>query len=437
MEPRALLYYLGEGGSETAGLAFHSSVRVSVAARAGGGPPRHGKPEADIVFLVAAPGSEATAIELFYELRSHTNLPVILALQEFDAANAVQAFRAGVSDVVACNASAEEIAAVFERAGLSAAGARGERSGTSPLLVGKSAPINAVTRYVETIAAGDSTVLITGETGTGKELTAEMVHTRSQRAHKPLVAVNCAAIPETLLESEFFGHVKGAFTGAARDRRGAFLAADGGTILLDEIGEMNAAVQAKLLRVLESRTFRPLGSDRELPVDVRVIAATNQDPERLVRERAFRADLYFRLDVARIHLPPLRTHREDIPLLVDCLMERCAQRQRVPVARLDGRLLDRLMRYDWPGNVRELRNLLEAALATQPGPVVRMEHLPVHWRDRLRTVTNRGDMERSRVLDALTSANWNKTEAARLLSCSRMTLYRKISHYRIVRAGVA
>jgi DNA-binding NtrC family response regulator len=236
------------------------------------------------------------------------------------------------------------------------------------------------------------------------------------------VVVNCAALLEHLLESELFGHMKGAFTGADRHRAGAFVSAAGGTLFLDEIGEMNVIAQSKLFRVLEKRCVRPLGSDREVPVDVRFVAATNRDPERLVREQHFPEDLLFRLNVSHLHLPPLRSRRDDIPLLIDHLMPQCATRQGTGITRLDTRTMERLFRYDWPGNARELRNFIEAVLATSPGPVTHFKQLPLDWRDRLRMVTNRGSSERSRVLEALTSANWNKSEAARALCCSRMTV---------------
>jgi len=436
MEARALLFYTAEAASACVKLSLHPSIRVSIAPIAAGIVSQVVRRATDIVFLIATPAGEREALGLLAEVRQCSDTPVVLALRQFDAEHAVNAFRAGAADVIEWDASTDEISQAIVRAGVGHCSSS-SASSDGPTLVGNSPAITAVIRYVNQVATSDGTVLITGETGTGKEVTAEMIHARSHRKSGPLIAVNCAAIPETLLESELFGHLKGAFTGANRSRAGAFAAAEGGSIFLDEIGELNATVQAKLLRVLENHTVRPLGSDREVPVNVRVIAATNQDPERLLRERRFREDLYFRLDVARIYLPPLRTRRGDIPLLVDHLMTRCASRQRVSLTRVDHRLMDRLMRYDWPGNVRELRNFLETALAGQSGANLRMEDLPLHWRDRLRTVTNRGDMERSRVLDALVSSNWNKTEAARLLSCSRMTLYRKMSRHRIVPAGAA
>ena len=436
MEARALLFYTAEAASAAVRLALHPSIRVSIAPIAATILSAVVRRAADIVFLISTPAGEREALGLLAKLRQCSDTPVVLAIREFDAERAVNAFRAGATDVIDWCASTDEISKAIERAGVCNKSATSTSSG-GPTLVGKSVAITAVTRYVNQVASGDGTVLITGETGTGKEVTAEMIHARSRRYRGPLIAVNCAAMPEALLESELFGHLKGAFTGASRSRAGAFAAAEGGTVFLDAIGELNATVQAKLLRVLENHTVRPLGSDRELPVNVRVIAATNQDPERLLREHRFRDDLYFRLDVARIHLPPLRARREDIPLLLDHLMARCAAHQRVPLTRLDQRLMERLMRYDWPGNVRELRNFLETALAGQHGANIRIEDLPLNWRDRLRTVTNRGDAERSRVLDALVSSNWNKTEAARLLACSRMTLYRKISRHRILPAGAA
>src|ERR1700729_2165350 len=226
-------------------------------------------------------------------------------------------------------------------------------------LVGTSAPMQDVMRQVEIAAPSTASVLITGETGSGKEMVARSIHMLSPRADRPFVAINCSAIPESLMESEIFGHEKGAFTGAAERRIGCFELADGGTLLLDEIGEMPAQTQAKLLRVLEDRKVRRLGSKSETPVDVRVLAATNKDPEQAVGNGQLRQDLFFRLNVFPIHLPPLRDHKDDIPLLVEYILRDVNAKHGKHVRGIGAEVMDIFMSHTWPGNVRELRNVLE------------------------------------------------------------------------------
>jgi DNA-binding NtrC family response regulator len=229
-------------------------------------------------------------------------------------------------------------------------------------IVGKSRKIEDVIKTIELVAQSRSTILVTGETGTGKELVARAIHHRSAQREMPLIKVNCAAIPETLLESELFGHVKGAFTGAVSNKKGKFALADGGTIFLDEIGTMATALQAKLLRVLQEREFEPLGSERSQKVDVRVIAATNRDLRQMVADGRFQEDLYYRLNVIPIALPPLRERREDIPILVEHFIRKHAQRAGKRVDGIDSAAMKAMQQYDWPGNVRELENALERAV---------------------------------------------------------------------------
>src|SRR3989475_3564218 len=229
-------------------------------------------------------------------------------------------------------------------------------------LVGGSKPMQEVMRLAELAAPSSASVLITGETGSGKEIVARTIHKLSPRAERPFVAINCSAIPETLMESEIFGHERGAFTGAAERRIGCFELADGGTLLLDEIGEMPAPTQTKLLRVLEDHKVRRLGSKSETPVDVRVLAATNKDPEHAVAKGFLRQDLYFRLNVFHIHLPPLREHKEDLPLMVEHILRELNQKHSRQVLGIGHEVLDLFHSYTWPGNVRELRNVLERAV---------------------------------------------------------------------------
>src|SRR5947209_5140199 len=249
-------------------------------------------------------------------------------------------------------------------------------SGVFGSLVGSSKVMQEIFRLIEMVAPSTASVLITGESGTGKEMVARTVHDMSPRKSKPFVAINCSAIPETLIESEIFGHEKGAFTGALERRAGCFELAEEGTLLLDEIGEMPAATQAKLLRVLEDRKLRRLGSKVETPVDVRVLAATNKVPEEAVAKGELRNDLYYRLNVFNIHMPPLREHKEDIPQLVEALLEEMNSRHGRSIAHVSDAVMHAFQNYSWPGNVRELRNTLERAIIVCDSSAIEPRHLP-------------------------------------------------------------
>jgi transcriptional regulator with PAS, ATPase and Fis domain len=312
--------------------------------------------------------------------------------------------------------------------------------GTKDLLVGECSKIRNLRGYLSQVARVNSTVLITGETGTGKQLVAETIHRESARREGPFVTVNCAAIPETLLESELFGYEKGAFTGAGTAKPGKLELADGGTFFLDEIGDMNLVAQAKLLRVLESGQVERLGGRRGQRFDVRFVAATNQDLEKLVEQRAFRKDLYYRLNVARVALPPLRERVEDIPLLLAYYMTALGDPLGIQVEGFSEEALARLVAYPWPGNVRELRNLVEAMLVSRPAGRLCAEHLPLPYGITPGVtpgITPAGAKihadERQRVLSALSTTNWNVSKAAQRLQWSRMTLYRKMAKHQINR----
>jgi transcriptional regulator with PAS, ATPase and Fis domain len=312
-----------------------------------------------------------------------------------------------------------------------------EPAGGFPLegIIGESATMREIRSRVSRVATSDSNVLITGETGTGKELLAEAVHRKSSRRLKPLVAINCAAIPDTLLESELFGYAKGSFTGADSHNEGRLKAADQGTVFLDEIGDMTAYAQAKILRMLESKEIQRLGCNRGIPLDVRVIAATNQDLEQLSKENKFRKDLYFRLNVARIHLPPLRERREDLLSLVDYYLGRFNRRFGRKVRGLTEEAMECLLAYDWPGNVRELKNLLESIFVEVSAQEISLADLPMHLRLRCDELKSLAGNERERLLWALSAMNWNKSRAADKLNWSRMTLYRKMARYNISRTA--
>lgn len=329
-------------------------------------------------------------------------------------------------------------------------------------LIGSSARMRDIFYVIERIAPNNVSVLITGESGTGKELAARALHMLSGRRHKPFVAVNCAAIPETLIESEIFGHERGAFTGAQDRRAGCFELAEEGTLLLDEIGEMPAATQSKLLRVLEDRKLRRLGSRDEIAVNVRVIAATNKDPQQAVAAGELRGDLFYRLNVFNIQMPALREHAEDIPAMAEAMVQEMNTRHGTAVPGISRALLNKFLEYRWPGNARELRNTIERAVilsgnrmldashlpsgfgseAPQPAPAPRggvltdapvpqTQHLPVAQEDmvHLSVGTTVGEAEKQLILKTLLSTRHNKTRAAEILGISSKTLQNKLKEY--------
>lgn len=294
-------------------------------------------------------------------------------------------------------------------------------------LIGASGAMRKVFQNVEKVARTDTTVLITGETGTGKELVAHAIHNLSSRTQRPLIKVNCAALPSGLIESELFGHEKGAFTGAIARKKGRFELADGGTLLLDEVGELPLETQAKLLRVLQEQEFERVGGAQTLKVDVRVIAATNRNLEELIKRGAFRADLFYRLNIFPIHLPPLRDRRDDLPLLTNYLVDKFSRRMGKKIDRVSREAMDRLTRYDWPGNVRELANVLERAVILCDGGALQPDHISIS--EVLATpgadVTTLGDAERAHILKALEKTKWvvgGSSGAAKLLGLNRTTL---------------
>lgn len=313
-------------------------------------------------------------------------------------------------------------------------------------MIGRSDAMQKVFELVRRVAATRTNVLISGESGTGKELVARALHNLSERADEAFVPVNCGAIPEQLMESELFGHVKGSFTGAATDRKGMFEVAEGGTLFLDEVGELDPATQVKLLRVLQERTIRPVGGNVEIPVDCRVVAATNRDLEAAVEANEFRSDLYFRLDVVRIVLPPLRHRAEDIPLLVQRFFERFNKEMKRGIEGISPEALDWLLGYEFPGNVRELENLIERAVALETGPSLSAEHFPTDGPQRVRAAVPGpeqfpeggldldaalADLERALILAALDRSGGVRKHAAKLLRVSFRSL-----RYRLQKLGI-
>jgi DNA-binding NtrC family response regulator len=304
-------------------------------------------------------------------------------------------------------------------------------------LIGRSPKMQQIYEMIDRISTGSPTVLIQGESGTGKELVANVIHQNSIRRDKPFIPVNCGAISEGLLESELFGHVKGAFTGAIKDNIGLFKAADGGTIFLDEIAEVPTALQVKLLRALQERKIRPVGDTREFGIDVRVIAATNKNLAKEIENKTFRKDLYYRLNVISIQMPPLREIKEDIAHLVYHFMKKFSAETPRQVSRVAPEVIDLLMRYDWPGNVRQLENIIERAFALGEGDVICTHDLPAEIRniDNTLNISNTNlnlvDNEKILMLRALRQTSGNKAEAAQLLGINITTVYRKMEKYRI------
>jgi two-component system response regulator HydG len=304
-------------------------------------------------------------------------------------------------------------------------------------IIGRS---SAMARLIETTAraaSSDATVLITGESGTGKEMIAGVIHFNSPRKDNPFIKMNCAAISEGLLESELFGHEKGAFTGALRRKEGRFKQAHLGSLFLDEVSEMSLAMQVKLLRVLQEREFTRVGGEEVISVDVRIIAATNKDLARLVKEGKFREDLYYRLNVITLSVPPLRDRREDIPLLAEHFLKRFAEKNTRPMKGFTPQAMDRLVKYPWPGNVREIMNTIESAVVLSTSPFLTEEDLPIIREDQGDVAPTSGvatdfsldEIERATILKTLETMQGNKSEAARKLGITRATLHKKLKRY--------
>lgn len=376
------------------------------------------------------------------------DIPVILltAFGTFDAA--VSAIRAGAYDFVTKPVENEVLLLAVERAWrhrslrdeVKRLRSALEQGQSLAEIVGASPVMKKVYDLIERVAASEASVLITGESGTGKEMVARAIHQRSPRSQAPFVAINCAAVPENLLESELFGHVKGAFTDARTARRGLFAQAHGGTLFLDEVGEMPVALQPKLLRAIQDRTIRPVGADAETPVDVRIIAATNRDLETAIEERRFREDLYYRLNVIHIPLPPLRARGNDTLLLAQQFLDRFATQAQKHVTGLSSEAAERLLSYAWPGNVRELQNAMERAVALTRFEQISVEDLPDKIRSYRRShvllaaddpteLVPMEEVERRYILRVMEAVAGNKTLAAQVLGLDRKTLYRKLERY--------
>jgi DNA-binding NtrC family response regulator len=304
-------------------------------------------------------------------------------------------------------------------------------------MIGQSRPLQGVFDLIESVAPTDSTVLIKGETGTGKGLAARAIHTKSRRGQGPFVVVNCGAFPEHLLESELFGYQKGAFTDAKATKKGRLEMAHGGTLFLDEVGEISTRMQIDLLRVLEDHIFYRVGGTQPIEADFRVIAATNKDLEKAIKEGTFREDLYYRLNVISFTMPPLRERKEDIPLLAEYFLRRFAQETNKPVEQLGREAIDEMMLYDWPGNVRELGNAVERAVVVGRGPRILPQDLPIFRPEEVSSPPGRTlrEVERAHLESILNETQWNVSKSAEILGIDRSTLYDKIKRYELHKPG--
>lgn len=397
------------------------------------------RPRTELVILEAPIEQPTQAMDAAAEIRHFDErIPLVLIASRGSEEMATAALRSGFCDYFNQAFSREALLASIQR--LLGRSSRLEESGEpTPVpslvggerMIGHSKSIQEIKSCIGKVAASDSNVLITGETGTGKELTAQLIHENSARRDRPLVCVNCAAIPDSLLESELFGYERGAFTGAHAANEGKLALGNGGTVFLDEIGDLSLHAQAKILRAIETKEVHRLGGRRSVQLNIRVIAGTNQKLDSMVGENKFREDLYYRLNVVRIHLPPLRQRKTDLRLLFDHRIGELNGTFGRRVKGLTESAINQLVNYDWPGNVRELRNLFEAIFVTLPSEAGHVIDIPESFRDRLRNGDGAKRGEREQLLATLLATNWNKSKAAHQLHWSRMTLYRKINKYNL------
>ena len=410
-------------------------------------------PPAVVISDIRMPG--LGGLELLGRIKAaNPDTPVILVTAFGTVADAVGAMKLGAADYVLKPLNPEELKVSVQRA-LEHRQLLDEnrylRNFADKVfrfenLVGASKKMREVFDVALQVARRDSTVLLTGESGTGKELLAKAIHQNSLRVSKPFITVNCGAIPENLIESELFGHRKGSFTGALADRAGKFEAANQGTVLLDEIGELPVNLQVRLLRVIQEREIDKIGQPNPIPVNVRIIAATNRDLRTLIEDGQFRADLFYRLSVVTIELPPLRERRDDIPMLVQHFLKKHCERYQMAVPSVTDEALELLGRYEWPGNVRELENVIEHAVVLGRAEAIRTEDLPSHIRQAKSRVSainlklpeegiSLEDVEKEILVQALEKHQWNQTRAARYLNITRKTLIYRMEKFGLVAAA--
>ncbi|MEQ8634262.1 sigma-54-dependent transcriptional regulator [Gimesia maris] len=399
----------------------------------------------DVVLTdIRMPGT--TGLQLCQQLTEfRPDIPVVLMTAFGSLETAVSAMRAGAYDFITKPIEMDLLAITVRRAidhhrlteQVRLLKESGQAVRSFGDMIGSSPAMQKLYDQLERVAVSDAGVLITGESGTGKELVSRSIHAHSRRAEKPFVAINCAALSEALLESELFGHVKGAFTDARSERRGLFLEADGGTLLLDEMGEMPMSMQVKLLRTLEERVLRPVGSDKELPFDVRVICATNRDLESAVSDGKFREDLFYRINVIGLHLPPLRSRGTDVLRLAEHFLKQFSTAENKHVTDLAEGVAEKLLQYHWPGNIRELRNVMERAVALTRHDKITVADLPekiTNYQSNQilidgldpEELVSLEELERRYITHVLEATGGNQSQAARILGLDRKTIYRKL-----------
>jgi DNA-binding NtrC family response regulator len=447
-KPRILLVDDEESLVETLTVLLRREGFNVIAALSGREAIEHLDEKPDVV-LTDIRMPKVSGIDVLTETRDrHPDIPVVLMTAQASLQSAIQAVNQGAFYYVQKPFTNDELLAILSKAvdfgrvssenrTLKREIKRRDRYSTVRP-VGKSRRFIEALNMAETVARTESTVLIQGESGTGKEVLARFIHELSDRSDGSFLSINCGALPESLLESELFGHVKGSFTGAMRDKQGLFVAANGGTFFLDEVGEMVPATQVRLLHVLQQHEVIPVGATEPVQVDVRIVAATNADLEEKIRQGTFRSDLFYRLNVIAIHLPPLRDRRDDIPLLADNFLRRFAERKHGEPKRLRDEALEALLEYDWPGNVRELENALERAVAMVEGDEIGRDALPGRVIERQPTPLVQDEppanptlevVERAYIEWVLRAEGGNKTRAAEVLGIDPSTLYRKLARF--------
>ncbi len=393
----------------------------------------------DIVLAdIKMPGMDG--MEMHRRIRALPHVPIVIIMTAFASVDtAVQALKEGAFDYVTKPFDPDDLSHLIRNAAtqvaLKAENENLKEHVTSLVdvedIIGDSEALNKVLKEVEKVAPADSSVIVTGESGTGKELVARAIHSNSARKYFPLISVHCGALSESLLESELFGHEKGAFTGAAFNRKGRFEMADGGTIFLDEIGTISAKMQIELLRVLESKTFMRVGGNKDISSDFRVICATNRDLKEMVNSGTFREDLFYRLNVVNIKIPPLRERIGDIPGLVNHFIKKYCTSMSRDMISIDPAAMKHLESFEYPGNVRELENMIERAIVVGNGKVIRLKDLPMGKEVISSSIESLDDLENKHIGKILEKYNWNISRSAKALNVDRATLYNKIKKYKL------
>lgn len=376
-------------------------------------------------------------------IKDYSNIPVIILTGHGSVENAVNAMREGAYDFITKPLNLQKLSLIVKRALSQRQLEIENRNLQSKIsiyfgnIIGKSEKITSVLNIVEQVSPTKTSVLVLGENGVGKELVANLIKELSSRNEKPFIKLHCSALSESLLESELFGHEKGAFTGALKTKKGRFELADGGTLFLDEIGEISQNIQVKLLRVLQEKSFERVGGEETIKVDVRIIAATNRDLKKEVEEGRFREDLYYRLNVVQVVVPPLRERRDDIPLFISHFLVEISKENNKTINEITNRAKSALYNYSWPGNVRELRNVIESAVVLSKDSIIDLDDLPPYIRGeedhgdylRVKMPSKIKDIEKEAILFTMKMANGNKSKAAELLDMNRKTLYLKLAEY--------